>query len=178
VDHIGWTPAQLTGGIAVKPFQGFSLSADLTWKEYSAFTFFWDMPPFDRDESGMKYKYPFNDVWVPRVGLEYAFDPGLKKKWIRKLREISFRSGYYWEPTPVPEMSGPMNILDSDKHVVSGGIGFVYDADWTGLVKLDTFFQVHLLKDNYIPNDRDPLFPGVTVGGQVWNMGISLAIVY
>jgi hypothetical protein len=168
VDHVGFTPEQVTGGIALRPLRGLLLAADLTWKRYSAFTYFWDVTPDP----------PFCDVWVPRVGLAYAFPPGLKGKFLGKFREISLLAGYYHEPSPVGDMSGRMNILDAAQNVVSGGIGVNYDAAWVEAVKLEAFLQAHLLEENYIANDRDPLYGPIAVGGQVWAFGLALSIVY
>jgi len=177
VDFIGYTPEQFTGGVAVKPVQGLLVAFDLTWKRYSGFHFFWDIPPIDI-VNGVQVENPFDDVWVPRVGLRYAFDPGFHGEKAARIREISLMAGYYREPSPVPDMSGTMNILDADQNVVSGGFGLQYDATWTGCVRLEAFFQGHLFEENRVENDRDPLFSPVTVGGQVYNMGISLSIVY
>ena len=108
----------------------------------------------------------------------YTFDPGLQGKSLKKLNEISLLAGYYHEPSPVPDMSGRMNILDADQSVVSGGIGLSYNADWVEEVKLETFFQAHLFEDNVVANDRDPLYGPISVGGQVWALGLALTIVY
>jgi len=168
VDHVGFSPAQFTFALAARPLPGLLIDFDLTWKLYSAFTYFWDVPPDPL----------FNDVWVPRVGVSYAFDPGLKSAFLKKFSELSFQAGYYWEPSPVPDMSGPMNILDCDQNVVSTGIGVKYDADWIDYVLLETFFQAHLLEENIIANDRDPLYGPISTGGQVWAFGISLSLVF
>jgi len=177
VDYIGFTPEQVTGGVAARPFPGFTAAFDLTWKRYSQFHFFWDLPPFDLVD-GRRVDIPFQDVWVPRVGLAYAFDPGFGWKFTRRFDEISLLAGYYREESPVPNMDGPMNILDADQNVVSTGFGVSYDATWTGHVKLEAFFQAHLLDENTIANNRDELFGPITVGGQVYNAGVALSVVY
>ena len=177
VDFIGYTPAQITGGLAFVPFEGFLTSFDLTWKRYSDFHFFWDIPPIDVVE-GTQVEHPFRDVWVPRVGLRYAFRPGFEGKKTSRVREIAFMAGYYREPSPVPDMSGTMNILDADQNVASGGVGLLYDAAWTGCVKIEAFFQIHLFERNRIENNRDPLFGPVTVSGEVYNLGAAVSIVY
>jgi len=168
VDHVGFSPEQMTTGIALKPFPNLLLSVDLTWKRYSAFTFFWDIPP----------ELPFSDVWIPRVGIAYSLNPGFTWRGTKNISELSFLAGYYWEPSPVPDMSGRMNILDADQNVVSGGINLTYDVDWAGYLKLETYFQAHLMKENLIENDRDPLYGPIAVGGQVWGFGVALSIVY
>ena len=67
---------------------------------------------------------------------------------------------------------------DIERRKVRADFGITYDADWTNYIKLEAFFQGHLFEENYIRNDRDPLFSGITVGGQVWACGIALSIVY
>ncbi len=168
VDHVGFSPEQVTGGVALQLLENLVLACDLTWKKYSDFTFFWDLPP----------EPPFHDVWVPRVGLMYTFDPGLQGRYLKKCHAVSLLAGYYREPSPVQDMNGRMNILDADQNVVSGGIVIAYDADWVQEVKLETFFQAHLLEKNIVTNDRDPLYGPIEVGGQVWALGLALSIVY
>lgn len=168
IDYIGFTPQQVTGGIALKPSGKFTASFDLTWKDYSAFHFFWDMPPDP----------PFVDVWVPRVGLAYRFDPEFEGKYPGRFEAIEVMAGYYRETSPVPDMNGPMNIFDADQNVVSGGVAIRYDAAWTGHVKLEASLQAHLFENNRIGNGDDPLFGPVTVGGEVYNACIAISTVY
>ena len=178
VNFVGFSPAQLSAGLAVKPWQGLTFTGGITFKWYSKFHFFWDLVPFDRDETGAKYENPFDDVWVCRLGMEYGFDPDLTLGYLKKVTQISIQAGYYFEPSPVPDMNGPMNILDSDQDVVSGGFGIEYDAQWTGVVKLEVFFQSHFFRRNRLNNDRDALFGPITVSGAVYNTGVALSIVY
>ncbi len=168
VDHVGFAPEQFTFALSGSPLPGLLLAFDVTWKRYSAFTFFWDLPP----------KPAFRDVWIPRIGLAYAFDPNLQARYLRKICEMTFLAGYYRETSPVKDMNGPMNLLDSDENVVSGGFAVRYDADWTGTVNLETFFQAHLLETSHIRNDEDPLYGPLSTGGQVWALGVFLSVVY
>ncbi len=177
IDYIGFNPEQITVGVALKSFYGFTAAFDMTWKKYSSFHFFWDLPPYDVID-GVRVKNPFNDVWVPRVGLGYTFNPGLRGTYTRKITEVSLLSGFYREPSPVPDMNGPMNILDADQNVVSAGVGFTFDAEWAHYIKFEMFFQGHLFEEHYIRNHRDPLFSGITIGGQVWACGMALTIAY
>ena len=177
VDYIGFTPEQVTFGVALKDVHGLTLTSDLTWKRYSAFHFFWDLPPYDIVD-GVRVENPFKDVWVPRIGVLYSFSPCFEGTYTRKITEISLLAGYYREPSPVPSMDGPMNILDADQNVVSAGIGIVYDAEWTGRLRCEAYVQAHLLEENYIKNDRDPLFSPITVGGYVIAGGIALSVAY
>ncbi len=168
INHVGWNPEQLTGAIALKPMPRLTIAFDLTWKGYSAFTFFWDEPP----------EPLFRDVWIPRVGLIYSLNPDFHGKFLKGISEITLLAGYYREQSPVPDMSGRMNILDSDQNVFSAGIEAQRDIAWGQYLKLQTFFQAHLFEENYIQNDGDPLFGPVSFGGQTWAFGIALSYVY
>jgi len=196
IDYIGFNPEQLSFGVACKPLGGLTVAFDATFKRWSAFHFFWDELPFDEiyftdastgNTTKIKVDLPFDDVWVWRTGVEYAFDPGMPSAVLKNIREVALRLGYYRENSPVPyrmnghpvfNMNGPMNILDADQNVVSCGFGIAYDAAWTGLVKLEAYFQAHLLENNVIENDRDMLFGPITVGGTVYNSGFAVSIVY
>ncbi len=164
VDFIGWTPAQVTMGVAVRPVDGLLLSGDITWKDYSKYLFFWALPPEPK----------FNDVWVPRFGLEYGFNPGFKKKYVKKIDKIRLMGGYYFEPSPVPDMNGEMNIIDSDQNVFSMGVGLDYRMKGVDLLKIETYFQFHQQEINVLHNRQDPLFGVIRSGGEVYSAGISV----
>lgn len=166
VDFIGYNPAQISGGLAFRPFEGLLISADLTWKEYSKFKFFWGLPP----------EPLFNDTWIPRVGAEYFFHPGFQKKYLRKIDTIGVQGGYYYEPSPVPDMNGVMNILDSDMHIFSAGFSLDYLLKGVDRIKVQAYFKVHLLEEKVLHNTRDPLFGVIKSGGEVYSTGISVSI--
>jgi hypothetical protein len=166
VDYIGYNPPQLAIGLALKPWARMTLSADVTWKDYSEFNFFWALPPEPR----------FKDTWIPRVGLEYFFAPGFKARFLKKIEKIRLLTGYYYEPSPVPDMNGEMNILDSDKNVVSVGAGLDYLLKSLDLIKVQAYFQAHLAKERFLVNDRDPLFGHIWSGGEVYSLGISVSL--
>jgi long-subunit fatty acid transport protein len=166
VDYIGYNPAQIAIGLAVRPVKRMLISADVTWKDYSEFQFFWALPPEPR----------FNDTWTPRVGLEYCFEPRSKKAFLNKFRKISLMSGYYFEPTPVPEMNGEMNILDSDKNVVSFGFSLDYLMKSLDIFRVQAYFQMHILNETHLHNRNDPLFGEIWTGGEVYSTGITIGI--
>jgi len=58
----------------------------------------------------------FSDTWTPRIGVEYR---GITKK----SYNIIFRTGYAYDPSPVPEQTGWSNFLDGNKHIFSTGLG-------------------------------------------------------
>ena len=188
VDYIGFTPQQIAVGLAGKPIDNLLLSFDAVWKDWSAFNFFWHLPPFAVDPAtGQQVNVPFDDVWVWRFGAQYILEPHWKGKYPSRFRQFAFRFGYYREDTPVPyawnghpvlNMSGPMNILDSNQNVFSCGLGVLYGPEWATSVELDLFFQAHVFEKNYIANNLDPLYSGITFSGEVYNAGAALSVTF
>ena len=166
VDFVGYNPAQVTAGLSLKPFAGMTVSTDLTWKDYSEFKFFWNILPEPR----------FKDTWIPRVGLDYFFPPDFKVRFLKKIDRIRFMGGYYYEPSPVPDMNGRMNILDSDKNVVSFGAGLDFRPKGIGMLKIEGYFQLHLAEKKVLHNADDPIYGRITTGGEVYNVGISITV--
>ena len=67
------------------------------------------------------------------------------------------RVGFAYQPTPIPDQTGFHNHLDSDRLIVSGGIGF----HWHRL-RLDLAGQLHDLaaRTHTKAADTDPGHPG------------------
>ena len=166
VDFTGYNPEQVSVGLGLRPGRGFTIGLDCTWKNFSQFRFFWDLPPEPR----------FRDIYVPRGGVEYAFSPALSWRGLSKIETVAVRLGYYREPSPVPHMDGRMNILDSDQHVLSAGFGIVCRARGMERLAVDLYFQAHLLEDKRIENDEDPLFGPIDIGGEVFSGGLSVSV--
>jgi len=166
VDFTGYNPEQVSVGLGLRPGRGLTIGIDCTWKNYSQFRFFWDLPPEPR----------FKDVYVPRAAVEYAFTPELSQRFLKKIEAVAIRLGHYWEPSPVPDMDGRMNILDTDQHVLSTGLGIVYQARGMERLAMDLYFQAHLLRDRRIENTEDPLFGPIDIGGEVYSGGISVSV--
>lgn len=77
-------------------------------------------------------KTKFKDVVELSLGTRYGF----------KDNQYSLSAGYKFQPTPVPDQTGIYNILDSDTHVLSGGVG----ATWQG-INFSLFGQYRMLTD-------------------------------
>jgi len=93
----------------------------------------------------------FRDTVSPRLALEYVGR--------RRNTEGALRFGYGYEMTPAPKaatVSGrdaqgdpregvtlPRRYLDSDRHVLTGGLGMAFHAGGTAVIRLDLFGQVH-----------------------------------
>jgi len=161
INLVSFNPHQITAGIAVKPYGGWTISADLTWKDYSDYRTFIDEIP----------EPAFHDSWVPRLGLEYRLTMDRETP-LGQLRNLSFQTGYYFEPTPVREMSGPHNTLDADQDVFS--IGFTADLFTGGMGHLvEGFFQIHRFRPVRADNEDDPFYGPMFIDGLVFGGGIS-----
>ena len=73
-------------------------------------------------------------------------------------------------------MNGAMNILDSDQNVVSFGAGLDYRPKAISLIKIQSYFQLHLADTKGLHNTDDAIFGPITTGGEVYNAGISVTL--
>jgi long-subunit fatty acid transport protein len=121
----------------------------------------------------------FHDTVIPRLGLE-----------VYPLQWLTLRGGYFYRMSPVGSQDKKtFNLVDSDEHVFSLGVGFEYSpgpADKTpkeGAPKttletatfgLDLFFQAHFLSGNS-SSKADPADPigGWDAGGQIYHFGLA-----
>ena len=162
---VGFQPMQVTVALAIKPMEGLLFSADGTWKKYS-----------DYIDYLRNYPYPlFKDVIVPRVGLEYAFEPDFSLKVLRGIERIAIREGYFFEPTPVSTVDWGHNILDTDKHVLTMGMQFDFRSTGGKLShSLEAYGQVQFLEERDITNDHDNYFGPIELQGYVYAFGASI----
>lgn len=124
-----FSPRQYAFGIAWRPFERLLLAADVTYQEWSEFT---NPTPsgFTVYKGGIdtllrpipRFKRPqgdFRNIWVPAVGVEWCAFNG---------RHVEFylRLGYRYRESPVPEQKGRTAFLDSNTHILSGGVGLTF----------------------------------------------------
>ena len=123
-----------------------------------------------------------HDTISPRIGFEKALPLG-------KLGGLRLRAGYMYEPTPLPKQTKAVpidskhtsttNLLDSDRHVFTAGVGLVLSDDVP--LQLDAFAQLHVLaprnnvKDADVPADA-PGYPSVKASGTIWVVGLTLGV--
>lgn len=169
IDH--FRPQMLTGGVAYNYRDLFRAGVDVVFSRYSRYR----APVFvsvmegaeDVGESlGLESsnKPGFNDTVSPRIGIE-----------ITPIDYLSIRVGYAYVPTPVPPQKGESNYMDSDKSVISFGLGFHF-MDPLGLlekpVSINSFFQAHIL-DRGAAIKEIPA-PSHEWDGEVYTMGIEM----
>jgi len=158
-------PWNMTGGLAVRPWEPLLLTLDLTFYHWSSFS----KPAW---RGAVKN---WNDTVVPRIGTEY-----------RIWEDVKVRAGYYYDPTPVPDQSDvPSNYLDSDKHVLSVGFGYAFTGlPWIGElplyypVEMDGTFQYQFVENRIqekLPS-TDEHQQGWRIKGSAFALGIGVTI--
>ncbi len=162
INFIGFSPQMYSAGLGIHPTDQLTVDLDGTYKLWTEFRLFQKTKPDP----------PFQDTFVPRIGGEYRI-PWVVENDILALREIDLRAGYTFEPTPNPKLSGRTNVLDSNQHVIAGGIGigtrFVDAANF----RIDLFYQYHLLQDRQRTNHDDPEHGPYEMSGDVWSFGME-----
>ncbi len=159
----GFSPMAVTLGAGLALPRD-SVQVDVNWRRWSELRHQTEDYPDPR----------FRDRVDARFGYEHVFDPNVD--WAES---IALRGGYYFQPSPAPDQSGPLNILDNDKHVVTGGFGIEY-YDPTELVllpmSLDVSYQLHALVERITENDRDPDWHRIRTGGQIHQFAFTVSI--
>ncbi len=169
IDH--YRPQMLTGGIGYLYKDLLKADLDIVFSRYSRFR----APVFVTKLEGAEdvgealglessNKPNFNDTVSPRIGIE-----------ITPIDYLSIRVGYAYVPTPVPPQRGESNYMDSDKSIISFGLGFHF-MDPLGLlekpVSINSFLQAHILDRGTTQKE----LPAVdhTWDGEVFTMGIEM----
>jgi len=168
-----YSPLQVAGG-ASYIYDKLTVALDVVYTRWSDFE-----PPFitATGPDGMviaTYSNPnFSDTYTPRLGAEY-----------RLIDFLTLRGGYYFKPSPVPEQTGEQNIIDSDTHVGSLGVGVAIplpSAISEYPLKIDLHTQYQKLTERSHTKGSDveefnPGLPGYTADGSALSGGITVTI--
>lgn len=139
--------------------------------------------------SGTDYGDPgFVDTMTLRTGVWWNQDwTGSRRP--GKVLSTSLRGGYSFVPSPVPDQTGLTNMMDSDRHVFSGGLGVrLFPKMASGPIELELAGQYHQLEtrtvrkqeglasdsngDGFLDYPRGyPLEGEITSAGSVWVIG-------
>ena len=169
-----FTPAEWTLGASYGVWEKLSVAADLTRAEWSDYK-----SPFGTGNINSfifgagTVDAGFKDIWVPRLGLEW------KEESTGLFREVAYRAGYFYHPSPVPDQKWNSNYADSDRHGVSAGIGLGFENAWTeSLFHVDIFGQWNRMVRRVVSKDRATNLgaPGYVVGGQIWLYGLAVSL--
>jgi hypothetical protein len=174
-----FTPQRISAGVAVDPLSDLTLSADVSWNDWSAYpTGVADLrvlvaldvtPPLvqtDVPPAG------FHDVFEARAGAEYR---------LRGARtHYAFRGGLAYLPSPVPDQVGLTSFADNDRLLASLGGGITL-ADWAPIltrpidISLALQWQ-HLAQRVTVKDAMD--FPGepFSSAGNIFHLGASTTV--
>ncbi len=155
-----FTPHQFFCGMAWRPVPEIMVSMDLGWFDWSDF----------RDVEARRPDPPFQDTWMPRLGVEYSWQESLV-----------WRAGYFFYDSPVPDQTGESNFLDNNRHVFSAGAELIIrdpPGFWDKPVHVNLHLQYHYATTrHYEKNDPgDPYYPGYSFGGYIFAGGVQISI--
>lgn len=97
---------------------------------------------------------------------------GFERKWSATV----MRLGYSYMPTPVPDQSGALNFVDSDRHVVTGGYGLKWHPEWMdNPLHLDMAGFLHYLNPKTVTKTSAAYIgaPGYKIGGMVYGYALT-----
>jgi len=184
-----FTPGQLNVGVSVRPMQGLTLAASLTWARWSQYEQYapkvkllltgW--PPGTPGHLGdwvEVFEFPIpppnlEDILIPAFGLEYL---ALSTRHV----DLHVRCGYFYRPTPVPDQTGLTNFLDSDVHAPSGGLGITLKDLFRVITKpltVDMHFQYQIMTKRKTLKDS-PTNPvgDYKTDGNILNVGATMTV--
>ncbi len=183
-----FTPHQVSFGTAIDIGDSALLVLDVTYLNYSAFREPFLVTTSPSIPTPQRVHGDFQDTFIPRVGIELA-----ATDW------LFLRGGYFFRMSPVnPEPNQFYNLVDSDEHVFTIGVGFEYSRESPDATKpaadaekkpakktdkslidrasfgADLFFQWHFIP-GYSVRKTDPADPigGYDAGGNIFNMGFA-----
>jgi len=159
-----FAPMNLTLGLCWMPTKKTVVAADGIWKRWSTWRCAAEVKPHPR----------LIDTYHVRFGYEHRFD--IDWSWVTGLLT---RTGAYYEPSPVRNMNGEMNILDPNKVVGSLGLGFVFNDPLQVFLRpmnFDMAYQMHYLFDSHLHNRQDPTFGPIDYGGQLHTFAATVGV--
>lgn len=176
-------PRQLAFGAAWTP-EHWSLEVDLTWYDWSRYrspisattTYVEADTPdgvtLDLPESAPQAgnRVAFVDRVVPRFGVEYRWP-------VTPRLTVPVRAGYAFEPSPVPPQTATSNLLDSNRHLVAGGVGVALaglQPVVSGAVRIDVSMQYGSLERREHVKRADAT--RLTQDGSLWSLSGDLSL--
>jgi len=185
-----FVPRQLSISSSVDPVPELTLSAEVTWVNWgnyrsaigaSTVLLTIDVPPeledlIDVPDSitpTMMVPAEFEDRWVPRFGAEYRHP-------FSDTFTLAGRLGYLFELSPAPPQTGGTNLIDSNRHVFSLGLGTrlgMFRPLLPGWVDVDFHFQwSHLPDRDHVKQSPADPSGDYRAGGDIFNLGGSLRV--
>lgn len=163
-DH--FSPRKTSFGVAYRPLEKILISAQLDRELWSAFR----LSRTKKTYSDVTY---FNDISVPRFGIEYqAFS------WLK------LRAGATKRPRPTPTMTGSNNYMDFDRMIGTAGVSIILNPgqglpEQKSPIILDLVGEYQKLTEEFVtkanPTVRNPSY---TMGGKVIHVGFSITMFF
>lgn len=158
-------------GVAFQLSPELSLSADMTWANWSSFRTLRNQVPTPG----------FQDTVSLRSGAEYVVD-----------RWAAFRLGYAYEPTPVRAQTALSSYLDADRHVLTGGFGVDLEPLTHTPLHIDLYVRAHIIGSMAFTKNAGELpdahpsipgqqidamgYPGMTANMLYFQAGLSMTL--
>jgi len=132
-------PAQFSFGVALMPTKNITVALDLQRDLWSTIKPELRFEAVQGDLGVKNYKkYDLDDVWWPKVGIEWK--DRLGGKYSRM--DYAIRAGYSYYTSPFPEKLEGRNTLDNDAHYYSGGFSIGYTPRrYVKYFSIDYFYQ-------------------------------------
>lgn len=167
-----YTPAEWSLLGSLKLGAHWTLSADAAWVKWSNYVSPYGAGNINSYVIGnLRQEAGFKDIPVGRLGADYSRP---RDGWIRR---ISYRAGYSYHPSPVPNQTQDSNFVDNNRHAFTGGLGAAIENSLLGdaLIDLDLFFQYNWLVQRQVKKDRATNVgaPGYSTGGKILLYGIG-----
>lgn len=163
-DH--YSPRKMSFGLAYRPLERLLVSAQIDRELWSGFR----LSRTKKTYSDVTY---FNDITVPRLGIEFdAF------QWLK------LRAGIARRPRPTPVMSGTSNYMDFDRMIGTAGASIILFPGQTlpnqkSPILLDLVAEYQKLTDELVikanPTIRNPNY---SMGGKVIHVGFSITMFF
>ena len=168
IDH----PEQIQAGVKYQPNKRLTLTADVVWTNWSTVHDY--TVKFDRPLGGAiseeHYPRDWKDTRQLRFGIEYKWN-----------EIVTFRGGYFYDPSPIPDETFDMLWPDADKKTYSFGVGLNF-----GRLSIDTVLQYSIaeykreiggesveLNDSYKIGEN-PGTVAMSADGHLWGYGITV----
>ncbi|MBR57441.1 MAG: hypothetical protein CMH54_05205 [Myxococcales bacterium] len=176
-----FSPRHITVGIMHEQ-ERFLVSADVSWVEWSAFPTPSSRVEIDLNLEGLDVEVPpldrpeppgFKDIIVPRVGFEYQ---AVRSPTVN----LALRSGYFYEPSPVPAQRALTNFADGTKHGFSFGIGLETAAlkpTFPNPIQFDIVAQyIHLMPRTIQKDNPADLIGDYRAGGYLFGGSATMRL--
>jgi hypothetical protein len=114
------------------------------------------------------------DIIVPKFGIEYRL-PTIQSFWWTGDLDLALRWGYAYHPTPFVPTKGQANLIDSDTHTATTGMGMLFND----LFMLDFYAQYQYFVPITVNKDSiDPAMPfqSYAASGHILGTGFSAGV--